>query len=95
MMNAELTAGGEARIIIPTVYRDTYVQALRNLSRDLYAPTMIEMLRFAQRFTASLDFLSLPHALDQLTASNAFLRASEGRLLSLDARGVVDRLRDK
>jgi hypothetical protein len=92
MMNAELAAGGESRIIIPAVYRDSYIQALRNLSRDKHASTVVEMLDFAQRFTASLDFSSLPHALAQLTASNAFLKHEEGRLLPLSSGVVISRL---
>jgi hypothetical protein len=92
MMNAELGAGGETRIITPTVYRETYIQALRNLSRDTYASTLVEMLQFAQRFSALLDFNSLQHTLAQLTASNAFLKDGEGRLLQPDSGVVRTRL---
>ncbi len=34
MMNAELTAKNQTKIIIPTVYRDDYLGALRKLSRN-------------------------------------------------------------
>ena len=34
MMNAELTAAGQAKVIVPTVFRPDYIGALRRLSRD-------------------------------------------------------------
>ena len=34
MMNAELTAAGQTKIIVPTVFRPDYIGALRRLSRD-------------------------------------------------------------
>ncbi len=92
MMNAELAAGKETRIIIPTVYRDSYIQALRNLSREMYAVTIVETLDFAQRFTSLIDFRSLPRTLAQLTACNAFLSSRDDRLLLPDSRVVVERL---
>ena len=48
MMNAELIAGGQARIIIPTVYRDDYLGALRALSRSERAEVLPRMLDHAQ-----------------------------------------------
>jgi Fic family protein len=34
MINAELVTTGQTRIIIPTVYRDDYLGALRRLTRN-------------------------------------------------------------
>jgi len=93
MMNAELAAAGESRVIIPTVYRDSYIQALRNLSRETHVSTLVEMVDFAQRFTALLDFHALPDTLAQLTACNAFLDPREDRLLLPTSRIVIDRLK--
>jgi Fic family protein len=34
MMNAELVAAGESRIIVPTIYRNNYLMALTALSQN-------------------------------------------------------------
>jgi fido (protein-threonine AMPylation protein) len=81
-MNAELVAERSARIIIPTVYRDEYLQGLRNLSRQRHADALVAVLDFAQRWTAAVDWRSFATAERQLTASHAFARSgSEVRLM--------------
>ncbi len=95
MMNAELAAAGEMRILIPTVYRDNYLSALRVLSREAHPIPLIQVLDFAQRFSAELDFRSLPDLLATLKACNAFEKASDARLLlptSSTARDRMNRL---
>lgn len=80
MMNAELVAAGESRIIIPTVYRDDYILALRCLSRLQDSEPYVRMLDRAQRFTASIDFSTFETALHMLQKSSAFLEPHEGKL---------------
>ncbi len=77
MMNAELVAGGEERIVIPTVYRDSYLSALRAVSRNGICEPLIRMLDYAQRWTAAVDWRSVPETAEQLAALNAFLDPSE------------------
>ena len=48
MMNAELVHGNRARIIIPTVYREDYLLALRALTRNGNTEPYIRMLDRAQ-----------------------------------------------
>jgi hypothetical protein len=79
-MNAELAAVRETRIIVPTVYRDDYLQALRALSRRRRPTAFVEMLDRAQRFASELDFRILPRVTEVLTACDAFLEPGEGRL---------------
>jgi Fic family protein len=86
MMNAELIAGEQRRILIPTVYREDYLLALRALSRDQRAEPMLRMLDRAQEFAARIDFADLQQALGVLHACRAFesdtdviLRMPEGR----------------
>jgi Fic family protein len=74
LMNAELVADKQARIIIPTVYRDEYLQGLRNLTRQHYSETLIAVLDFAQRWTAAVDWSDFARAEQQLTACHAFER---------------------
>ena len=54
MMNAELVAGGEERIIIPTVYRANYLSALKALSQNDIPEPLIRTLDFAQKWTAAV-----------------------------------------
>lgn len=77
MMNAELVAGGEERIVIPTIYRDSYLTALRAVSRNGVCEPLIRMLDYAQRWTASVDWRSVPETAEQLAALNAFLDPAE------------------
>ncbi|HVB45697.1 MAG TPA: Fic family protein [Streptosporangiaceae bacterium] len=72
--NAALTAGGQVRIIIPTVYRNNYLAALSGLSNRAGAgESLIAVLRFAQRWTARIDWSDYDQANEQLTVTNAFI----------------------
>ena len=81
MMNSELVSANECRIIIPTVYREDYLLALRRLSRSKDPEAYIRMLCYAQEFTASINFQNYNLALAQLEKSNAFKEPSEGKLI--------------
>jgi len=80
MMNAELVSANLCRIIIPTVYRDDYLLALRRLSRAHDPDAYIKMLMRAQAFTASIDFTDYQQALQMLHKANAFMLPFEGKL---------------
>jgi hypothetical protein len=81
MMNAELESAGECRIIIPTVYREDYIFALRRLSRAQDPDPYIRALLRAQKFVSILDFSEYNLCLEQLKKCNAFLEPSEGKLI--------------
>ncbi len=72
MMNADLAAAGLKRTVIPTVFREDYLGALRRLSRQDDPSVLIKALRFANDWTARIDFSVLDAARDQMTATNAF-----------------------
>ena len=71
-MNAELVSGGQRRIVIPSVYREDYLTALRALTRQDHAAPVIAVLDFAQRYTAAIDFSTYDRALAMLQSTNAF-----------------------
>lgn len=77
MMNSELVAAGEQRIIIPSVYRHNYLMGLRGMSTNGNAAAMIATLDFAQRYTAAIDYRDLETARAVLQATNAFREADE------------------
>lgn len=81
LMNAELDVANQNRIIIPTVFRDDYLSALRKLSRKLDPISYVKMLLYAQQFTASISFEDYHQSLIQLQSCNAFLEPSEGKLI--------------
>ncbi|MFC6149006.1 MULTISPECIES: Fic family protein [Mumia] len=58
MMNAELHAAGEVRIVVPTVYRLNYLSALRGATHNDNFAGLHAALAFARRWTARVDFTS-------------------------------------
>lgn len=81
LMNAELDVANQSRIIIPTVFREDYLLALRKLSRKIDPVAYVRMLIRAQAFTASINYDEYSHTLAQFQAANAFLEPSEGKLI--------------
>ena len=81
MMNAELVSAGLRRILIPTVYREDYLLALRALLRQRTAEPYIKMVDRAHRFSARVDFSSYDAAHDVLARANAFQEPADARFL--------------
>jgi hypothetical protein len=73
LMNAELSAVDEQRIVIPLVYRDEYLQGLRALSRNANPQPLIRVLEYAQRYAAAIDWSDLSRAEEALERTNAFV----------------------
>ena len=72
MMNAELIADNEQRIIIPTVYRNNYLMSLKGLSHNGITDAFIKTIDFAQKYTRSIDWSDAAKAGDLLKETNAF-----------------------
>jgi Fic family protein len=70
-MNAELSAGGLVRIIIPTVLRLNYISALKAATLHGQFDAYIAVAEFAQRYTARVDFTNLEVAEQALTTTHA------------------------
>jgi hypothetical protein len=80
MMNAELVAAGQSRILIPTVYRDDYLGALRRLTRHAHGGPFIRMLEKAWEFSLTVTGGDLDQMKERLDAAGAFLEPTEGQL---------------
>jgi hypothetical protein len=80
MMNAELVSAGQSTIIIPTVFRDDYLQALRALTRRGRAAPLVRALVRAQKFS-HLPFSPYPRILQELTQRNWFREPDEARII--------------
>lgn len=77
MMNAELVADDEQKIIIPTVYRNNYLSALKALSHTGKSIPLIRTLDFAQKYTAAIPWDNFDTARTALQATKAFTDANE------------------
>ena len=87
VMNAELAAGGEERIVVPAVYRGNYLAAQRALTHNRAPDPLIRTLDYAQRWTAAVDWRTVDGTAETLTECNAFLESDgaeeEGRRLRM------------
>lgn len=86
MMNAELVAANQSKIIIPTVFREDYMLALKKLSRQQDAEPYIKMLQRAMKFSATIYDENMDDMQQQLELSNAFLESSDGYLKIIERK---------
>jgi fido (protein-threonine AMPylation protein) len=89
MMNAELVAAQQVRVLIPIVYCSNYISALRALSANAWPEPIIKTLAFAQRYVAAIPWSDMKRARSVLARTNAFVRPELG-----DEEGVRLRVPD-
>jgi len=77
VMNAELTAAGQSRIVIPIVWRNEYLTSVRELSRSDRFHLYVRTLGFAWRWTAAMNWTDPPTTELQLEQTNALLDSTE------------------
>lgn len=75
VMNAELSAVGACRIIVPTLFREEYLDSLRALSRQGDATPFITAMQKIHRWTAAFRYHDLDATIAQMAACNAFERS--------------------
>lgn len=80
MMNAELVKYRQSKIIIPTVYREDYMGALRKLTRESNPAPFVRMLLRAREFSATIVGADIEQMQVLLEKSNAFLEPEKGKL---------------
>ncbi len=71
MMNAELVAADQSKIIIPTVYREDYLNALRRLTRRNDPSVIVRAISRVRQFSANIqgdDFEATRAYLEQCNA---------------------------
>lgn len=86
MMNAELVAAAESKIMIPTVYRDDYIGALRRLTRHSDAEAYINMMKRAHVFSNNVYDENRDQMEHYLRSCNSFYEDGEGRILQIAMR---------
>ncbi len=80
-MNLFLSGARLTRIIIPTVYRDDYISALKAMSTTSHPVPLVRMLARAALFSRWIDFSSQSAAFGALKQSMALERAAVARLV--------------
>ena len=71
-MNAELSVVGACRIIVPTLFREEYLDCLRVLTREGNAAPFLDAMQHIHAWTAAFDFEDLDRAIADMKACNAF-----------------------
>jgi fido (protein-threonine AMPylation protein) len=87
LMNAELSAAGMCRVMVPLSYRDEYMSALRALSHNENPRPLWRMIERAQRWAAAMTWSDHDRVLNLLEQANALVtpeRAHERNLHLLD-----------
>ncbi len=84
LANAELSAVGQQRLMIPIVYRDNYLQALRALSHRGAADPLLRTLARAQAWASELDWSTMESAKRDLILTHALLTPTEA-----EEQGVI------
>ena len=72
MMNAELSAAGMSKIIIPNVYRIDYIDALKRLTQNGEPATIIGAMERVRLFSSGLDGSDYDSLKNYLEQCNAF-----------------------
>lgn len=80
MMNAELSSQNLSKIIIPTVYREDYMGAIKKLTKQREGDAYIRMLQKAWTFSSQVHQQQFDQMEKFLTQRNAFLTHKEGYL---------------
>jgi len=80
MMNAELVKLDQTRIIIPTVFRNDYLLAIKRLTRQQVPNAYINMLKKAQLFSETIVGDNIDEMEKILEDSNAFKEHDEAKL---------------
>lgn len=91
VMNAELSRVGEARIIIPTLFHEEYVDCLRQLSRQNSPNSLIRALALMQQWTVAFDYTDVNALIEAVRRTNALERSRvQFRLTMPDGSPLVN-----
>lgn len=82
VMNAELSVVGACRIIIPTLFREEYLDCLRVLTREGNPVPFVQAMQHIHAWTAAFNYDDLDRVLAQMSACHAFEKSrTQYRLL--------------
>ena len=81
MMNAELFRGDQSRIIVPTVFREDYLLALRKFSRSKDPETYIRVMEKLHKFSDNLYGIDFNELNAYLRKCNAYEDPQSAKLI--------------
>ncbi len=85
MMNAELVASGQARIIIPSVFRNEYLSGLKRMTNECDPVAFVKQMQHVQDFISRIDFSNKDGAIEMLRGCNAFAAPADNIKLRMPA----------
>jgi fido (protein-threonine AMPylation protein) len=83
LMNAELSAAGLCRVMVPMSYRDEYMSALRALSQNENPTPLWRMIDRAQRWASRMPWTGHDRVLRLMRETNALVAPDNARELNL------------
>jgi fido (protein-threonine AMPylation protein) len=83
LMNAELSAEGLCRVMVPLCYRDEYMGALRALSQNERPTPLWRMIDRAQRWASLMTWTSHNRVLELMRNTNALATPEQAQELNL------------
>jgi hypothetical protein len=86
VMNAELSAVGECRIIVPTLFREEYLDCLRVLTREREPAPFLGAMQLIHRWSAAFDYEDLDRTISAMRDSNAFEKSRAQHKLLFPAK---------
>lgn len=78
LMNAELSAAGLCRVMIPLPYRDEYLNALRALTRNGNPRPVWRMVDRAQRWASTMSWTGRDRVFELMDQTNALVDPRDG-----------------
>lgn len=75
VMNAELSAMNSCRIIIPTLFREEYLDCLRVLSRQVDPKPFLDAMQWIHEWSAAFDYEDLDETIAAMAQCSAFERS--------------------
>jgi hypothetical protein len=83
LMNAELTAAGLCRVVVPLSYRDEYLSALRALSHNDHPTPLWRVLDRAQRWASRMTWTGHERVLELLRETHALTPPEQAQAQNL------------
>ena len=83
VMNAELSVVNSCRIIVPTLFREEYLDCLRVLTREGNPSPFLDAMQWICQWTADFDYEDLDKVITDMQLCNAFEKSRvQHKLLS-------------
>lgn len=81
MMNAELVSQQQSKVIIPNVFRDDYILALKKFSHQKDISTLVQVIEKMQQYASNIPCERFETAHEFLTSTNAYKEPDEARIM--------------